>query len=119
MPHATPRLFQPVEVGQMELKHRVVLAPMTRVRADKHHVPNLPVMKEYYAQRATTPGTFLITESTLIAPQAGGQKNVPGIYSNKQVKMWKEVRLHTTSDVSSIADSQSHGACAGRKRRSR
>lgn len=106
---SNPRLFQPIKVGQVELEHRVVLAPLTRVRADEDHVPNVPVMKEYYSQRATTPGTLLITEATFIAPQAGGQKNVPGIYSEEQIDMWKEVRLHIISDINPITDGRFMG----------
>jgi len=61
-------------------------------------------MKEYYSQRATTPGTLLITEATFIAPQAGGQKNVPGIYSEEQLDTWKEV-------VKGVHDKGSHIFC--------
>ncbi len=95
MSHSNSRLFQPIRAGQIQLKHRVVLAPLTRARADEHHVPSLPMMKEYYSQRATTPGTLLITEATFIAPQAGGRKNAPGIYDDEQIDMWKEVCFHT------------------------
>ncbi|KXN87829.1 putative inactive dehydrogenase EasA, partial [Leucoagaricus sp. SymC.cos] len=91
MSSSTSRLFQPITVGQMRLNHRVVLAPLTRVRTDKYHVPSLPVMKEYYAQRASTPGTFLITEATFIAPEAGGLKHVPGIYNQDQAAAWTNI----------------------------
>ncbi|KAF9444072.1 NADH:flavin oxidoreductase/NADH oxidase [Macrolepiota fuliginosa MF-IS2] len=96
------RLFQPITVGRTQLKHRVVLAPLTRVRADDNHVPNLPIMKEYYSQRATMPGTLLITEATIIAPQAGGLKNAPGIYSKDQVGAWKEIVQGVRKNGSSI-----------------
>lgn len=92
MAHSSSRLFQPITVGEMHLKHRIVLAPLTRVRANKQHVPNLPVVKQYYSQRGTTPGTLLIAEATIIAPQAGGLKHVPGIYNQDQINAWKEVR---------------------------
>lgn len=49
------------------------------------------MVKDYYAQRASTPGTLLITEATFIAPQAGGMPNVPGIYNEAQIAAWKEV----------------------------
>jgi len=47
---------------------------------------------EYYAQRASVPGTLLITEATLISREAGGFANVPGIYTNDQIAAWKKVR---------------------------
>ncbi|KAJ7069417.1 hypothetical protein C8F01DRAFT_1207119 [Mycena amicta] len=85
-------LFQPITLGPgLSLQHRVVLSPLTRFRTDKNLVPLLPLVKEYYTQRGSTPGTFLITESTLIAPQAAGFPHMPGIWSKEQIKAWKEV----------------------------
>ncbi|KAF9077427.1 NADH:flavin oxidoreductase/NADH oxidase [Rhodocollybia butyracea] len=86
----TSNLFQPAQVGNMHLKHRVVLAPMTRFRASAAHVPH-PIVKEFYEQRASVPGTLLITEGTLITHQAGGYAHVPGIWSDEQISRWKEV----------------------------
>jgi len=83
-------LFQPLQVGSFNLEHRIALAPLTRFRADKNHVP-LPFVKEYYSQRASVPGTLLITEATFIAPLAGGYDSVPGIYNQSQINAWKEV----------------------------
>ncbi|KAK7031117.1 hypothetical protein VNI00_013722 [Paramarasmius palmivorus] len=85
-----PRLFQPIQVGQMKLKHRVALAPLTRVRSTRFHDPQ-PIMQEYYAQRASTPGTFIISEATLISPQSGGFPNYPGIYTEKQIEEWRKI----------------------------
>ncbi|KAG6877683.1 hypothetical protein C0993_005103 [Termitomyces sp. T159_Od127] len=48
-------------------------------------------MKEYYSQRSSTPGSLLISEATIIAPRAGGDKNCPGIWSSEQVSCWKEI----------------------------
>ncbi|KAJ7182994.1 hypothetical protein C8R43DRAFT_868356 [Mycena crocata] len=87
---SSSKLFQPVQLGDILLKHRVVMAPLTRFRATKNHVP-LPHVKEYYAQRASVPGTLLITEATYIAPKAGGHDNVPGIWSEEQIAAWKEI----------------------------
>ena len=84
------RLFTPLRIGRNDLKHRMVMAPLTRYRADDSHVP-LPFVKEYYAQRASVPGTLLITEATFITPQAGGYANVPGIWSPQQISAWTEV----------------------------
>ena len=87
---SVPKLFRPIKVGNVTLQHRIALAPMTRMRCTADNVP-LPIMKEYYAQRGSTPGTLLISEATFIAPQAGGYKNAPGIWSDEQIKAWKEV----------------------------
>ncbi|PON22138.1 NADH:flavin oxidoreductase/NADH oxidase [Trichoderma gamsii] len=84
------RLFEPIRVGGMELFNRIVLAPLTRFRNDDDHIP-LPFVKKYYAQRASTPGSFLISEATLISPDAGSLPNVPGIYTDEQISAWKEV----------------------------
>ncbi|KAL0953033.1 hypothetical protein HGRIS_007235 [Hohenbuehelia grisea] len=86
-----PKLFQPIDVGATKLTHRVVLAPLTRARAAKEHVPLRPIVKEYYEQRASTPGTLLITEATFIAAQAGGYENIPGIWNEAQISAWKEI----------------------------
>ncbi|OSX62236.1 hypothetical protein POSPLADRAFT_1056819 [Postia placenta MAD-698-R-SB12] len=85
-----PKLFQPTKVGTSILSHRVVLAPLTRFRADKAHVHG-DLAVEYYAQRASVPGTLLITEATFIAAKAGGYDNVPGIWNDEQVAGWKRV----------------------------
>jgi NADPH2 dehydrogenase len=85
-----PKLFQPIQVGNVALRHRMVMSPLTRIRADINHVPT-PLMKEYYTQRAATPGTLLISEGTFIAPKAGGYDNIPGVWSDEQVAGWKEV----------------------------
>ncbi|KAJ8522236.1 hypothetical protein ONZ45_g1185 [Pleurotus djamor] len=85
------KLFQPTKVGRLALKHRIVLAPMTRLRASDANVPLLPIVKDYYQQRGSTPGTLLITEGIAIAPQAGGFPNLPGLWSDEQIAAWKEV----------------------------
>ncbi|CAK5274075.1 unnamed protein product [Mycena citricolor] len=90
MPATVPQLFQPISVGDMQLKHRVVLAPLTRFRADGERVP-LPIVKEYYIQRASEPGTLLISEATFIDECASGYLNVPGIWSEAQFAAWKEI----------------------------
>lgn len=87
-----PKLFQPVRVGTANLQHRVVMAPMSRFRADKQHVPGALAI-EYYKQRTSVPGTLAIAESTTIAPRAGGNGRSPGIWNDEQVAGWKPVRL--------------------------
>lgn len=88
---STSALFKPIQVGELTLRHRVVHAPLTRFRASDVYVPS-PLTSEYYAQRASTPGTLLIAEATLISPQAGGFTNVPGISSEEQMAAWKKVQ---------------------------
>ncbi|KAK0455340.1 uncharacterized protein EV420DRAFT_595672 [Desarmillaria tabescens] len=86
-----PKLFDPTNVGVLSLKHRIVLAPLTRLRASKAHVPNVGIVKEYYEQRACTPGTLLITEATFITERAGGFNHVPGIWNQDQIDAWREI----------------------------
>jgi len=83
-------LFEPIKVGELNLAHRVVLAPLTRFRATDDHVP-LPHVAQYYAQRGSVPGTLLISEATFIAARAGGYANAPGIWNEKQIQAWKSV----------------------------
>lgn len=87
---STSRLFKPLKLGNITLGNRVALAPLTRYRADDAHVP-LPLVPEYYAQRASSKGTLLITEATFIAHENGGYANVPGIYTQDQIDGWKKV----------------------------
>ncbi|KAL2825787.1 hypothetical protein BDW59DRAFT_161458 [Aspergillus cavernicola] len=91
MATSTPtRLFTPLTIGSLTLSHRIVLAPLTRYRASTTNVP-LPMTTEYYTQRASTPGTLLITEATQISPSAGGMPNAPGIWNEEQISAWRRV----------------------------
>ncbi|KAG2057915.1 FMN-linked oxidoreductase [Suillus hirtellus] len=87
---STSALFSPIRVGNINLQHRVVLAPLTRIRAHADHVPT-PQASAYYSQRGSTPGTLLITEGTFISQNAGGYDHVPGIYTDAHVEGWKKV----------------------------
>ena len=91
-PMASSKLFTPIKVGKLTLQHRVVMAPLTRFRANVQHVPT-ELMTKHYAQRASTPGTLLIAEATIISPQAGGVPHAPGIYTDEQVVAWKRVSI--------------------------
>jgi len=84
------RLFQPLKVGNITLSTRIILPPLTRARATDAHVPQSSHVK-YYTQRASYPGTLLIAEGTIIAPEAGGWPNVPGIWNQEQIAAWKLV----------------------------
>ena len=83
-------LFKPIKIGRSSLAHRIVMAPLTRYKANDQHVHG-DLALEYYDQRASTPGTMLITEATFISPEAGGYNNVPGIYTADQIAAWKRV----------------------------
>jgi N-ethylmaleimide reductase len=85
-----PRLFSPLKVGPYQLKHRVALAPLTRLRAEKPSLAPRPLNAEYYAQRAT-PGSLLIAEASPVMATGFGNPGVPGIYSEQQVAGWKKV----------------------------
>ncbi|KAI8888868.1 FMN-linked oxidoreductase [Backusella circina FSU 941] len=86
---SAPALLSPLKLGKQELKHRVVLAPLTRFRADINAVPT-DLMKEYYSQR-TTPGGLLITEATFITRVAGSYPCTPGIYNQEQIQAWRKI----------------------------
>ncbi|KAF8996310.1 hypothetical protein BDQ17DRAFT_1429759 [Cyathus striatus] len=87
-----PLLFQPTKVGRLNLSHRVIHAPLNRFRNFKYtHIPHTALMKEYYTQRASTPGTLIIAEAALISPEGAGMPNGPGIWSEGQLEAWKEI----------------------------
>lgn len=85
-----PKLFQSIKVGDVELAHRVVLAPLTRYRANAAHIHG-DLAVEYYTQRSSTPGTLLISEATYISQKASGHAHAPGIYNDEQIAAWKRV----------------------------
>lgn len=81
-------LFTPLQAGATTLPNRILLAPLTRTRADAGHMPN-DLMVDYYSQRAT--GGLLITECTMVAPNTSAFINEPGIYNEAQITAWKKV----------------------------
>ncbi|EIM79599.1 FMN-linked oxidoreductase [Stereum hirsutum FP-91666 SS1] len=87
---SSSKLFQPIKFGDVTLQHRVVMAPLTRFRANERHA-HTELGVEYYTQRASVPGTLIITEATFISPQAGGYAHVPGIWSEEQIVAWKKI----------------------------
>ena len=86
----TEKLLTPLKLGAIELAHRVVMAPLTRMRAHWRDGAPTAMNAEYYAQRAT-PGGLLIAEASPVSQQATGHPNVPGIHSAAQVAGWKLV----------------------------
>ena len=81
-------LFDTAVVGGQPLRNRIVLPPLTRSRADDDGVPT-PLMEEYYRQRAGA--GLVISEGTVITPQASAYARVPGLYSAEQVAAWRPV----------------------------
>jgi len=81
-------MFTPVKLGSIELKNRLVMAPLTRMRAIADAIPN-PLAKIYYSQRAGA--GLIITEATQISPLGMGYPATPGIYSIEQTAAWKEI----------------------------
>jgi N-ethylmaleimide reductase len=85
-----PSLFSPLRVGPYRLTHRVVMAPLTRMRAERPSLAPRPLNAEYYAQRAT-PGGLIIAEASPVMASGYGNPGVPGIYSEAQIKGWRAV----------------------------
>lgn len=85
-----PRLFKPLKIGNIEVKHRVGMAAVSRCRADGEHVPT-ELMKQYYCQRASIPGTLLIAEGNLISKERGKLPSVPSLYNPQQTAAWKSI----------------------------
>ncbi len=85
-----PHLFSPLKIGPTQLAHRVVMAPLTRMRAAKPSLAPRPLNAEYYAQRAT-PGGLIIAEASPVAATGFGNAGVPGIYTEEQVAGWRAV----------------------------
>jgi N-ethylmaleimide reductase len=81
-------LFKPAQVGATYLPNRVLMAPMTRSRADRAGVPG-PATVLYYTQRAAS--GLIITEATQVAPEGQGYVFTPGIHSEAQVAGWRKV----------------------------
>ncbi|EQC50137.1 oxidoreductase, FAD/FMN dependent [Bacteriovorax sp. BSW11_IV] len=81
-------LFSPLKLGSLDLKNRIIMAPLTRARAGDERIPN-ELMVEYYSQRASA--GMILTEATAITPSAVGYAKTPGIWSQEQVIGWKKI----------------------------
>lgn len=82
-------LFDPVDVGDLTLKNRVIMAPLTRMRSQQPENVPWELNAEYYAQRASA--GLIISEATQIAPLGQGYPGTPGIHSDEQVAGWRQV----------------------------
>ncbi len=82
------RLFDPLRLGAVELPNRIVMAPLTRMRAGAERVPNA-MMAEYYRQRAGA--GLILSEATSVSPQGVGYRGTPGIWNDAQTEGWRLV----------------------------
>jgi len=83
-----PSLFDPLQLGDLHLPNRIVMAPLTRQRAVDRRIPNA-LMAEYYRQRASA--GLILSEATAVDPMGVGYADTPGIWSPEQVEGWKLV----------------------------
>lgn len=81
-------LFDPIKVGDLTLRNRIILAPLTRCRANYERVPN-ELMAEYYSKRSQF--GLLITEATSVELQGVGYPRTPGIWNDEQVNAWSKI----------------------------
>jgi N-ethylmaleimide reductase len=92
-------LFTPVRMGDLDLPNRIVMAPLTRMRAGPiDHVPTA-LQAEHYAQRASA--GLIVAEATAISPDGFGYADTPGLWSADQVRGWRLVTdaVHAHPDV--------------------
>lgn len=83
-----PTLFDPIQLGDLQLANRIIMAPLTRCRASEGRVPN-DLMREYYVQRASA--GLILTEATSVTPMGVGYPDTPGIWSDEQVAGWRNI----------------------------
>ena len=81
-------LLDPIQIGEIHLPNRVIMAPLTRLRGTSEHIPT-QLMVEYYTQRAGA--GLIVSEGIPVVPQGVGYANVPGIWSPHQIEAWKMV----------------------------
>lgn len=83
-----PSLFDPIQLGAIHAPNRILMAPLTRGRSTRAHVPT-EIMQTYYAQRASA--GLIITEATGISQQGLGWPYAPGLWTDEQTEAWKPV----------------------------
>jgi 2,4-dienoyl-CoA reductase-like NADH-dependent reductase (Old Yellow Enzyme family) len=81
-------LFDSIQVGELTLPNRILMAPLTRLRGTTEHLPTA-LQAEYYAQRASA--GLIISEGTPIDPMGVGYPQVPGLWSDEQAALWKPI----------------------------
>ena len=83
------KLFEPYQLGPIELSNRMVIAPMTRRRAENEGLSPNDIMVTYYEQRASA--GLIVTEGSQVSPEGYGYTHTPGCYSEEQVEGWKKI----------------------------
>ena len=83
-----PSLFDPLQLGAIHAPNRILMAPLTRGRATREHVPT-PIMADYYAQRASA--GLIISEATGISREGLGWPYAPGLWTDEQAEAWQPV----------------------------
>jgi N-ethylmaleimide reductase len=86
---STQPLFTPYQVGDLDLPNRIVMAPLTRMRARSDDQVPTSLQAEYYAQRATA--GLIVTEGVAISPDGFGWADTPGLWTEEQVRGWRRV----------------------------
>jgi 2,4-dienoyl-CoA reductase-like NADH-dependent reductase (Old Yellow Enzyme family) len=81
-----PTLFDPMQLGDLTLRNRILMAPLTRSRSGVERTPG-PLVAQYYAQRASA--GLIVSEATSVTPLGVGYADTPGIWSDEQVEGWK------------------------------
>lgn len=82
------KLFDPIAIGELQLRNRIIMAPLTRCRAGEGRIPGA-LAREYYRQRASA--GMIISEATSVTPMGVGYPDTPGIWSEDQVNGWREI----------------------------
>lgn len=82
------KLFDPIRIGELRLNNRIIMAPLTRCRAEKGRVPGA-LACEYYRQRSGA--GMIISEATSVTPMGVGYPGTPGIWSTEQINGWKNI----------------------------
>lgn len=82
------KLLSPVQLGAYELPNRMVMAPLTRMRAGEGNVPT-EMNAKYYEQRSSA--GLIVSEATQVSPEGQGYANTPGIHSSEQIEGWKQI----------------------------
>ena len=83
-----PGLLEPITIGELTLPNRIWMAPLTRLRGTVDNLPT-PIMADYYRQRASA--GLILSEATPVTPMGVGYPQVPGIWSDEQVALWKPI----------------------------
>jgi len=105
-------LFDPFQLGDLELPNRLVMAPMTRSRATADGIP-VPIMAEYYAQRASA--GLLVSEATNVSLMSGPFERAPGLFTTEQTDAWRPVTAAVHNTGGRIFAQLWHGGRIGAK----